>query len=147
MILVNTIGHIKSGLHLDDKYYGWVMAAFGVGAAVAAFVAGSIDKTPTRAISLISGALLLGLSVCFANIVSYNILIGLWLFAGLGQSLAEMPSETLIAETIQSGDQGKYTGRILPFLTYGGPSPTPLQDLLEPGILKKNFSMVAYLPY
>ena len=110
MILVNTIGHIKSGLHLDDKYYGWVMAAFGVGAAVAAFVAGSIDKTPTRAISLISGALLLGISVCFANDVSYSFLIGLWLLAGLGQSLAEMPSETLIAETIQSGDQGKVYG-------------------------------------
>ncbi|MEO5999169.1 MAG: MFS transporter, partial [Chitinophagaceae bacterium] len=43
MILVNTIGHIKTGLHLDDKSYGTVMAAFGVGAAVAAFIAGSLD--------------------------------------------------------------------------------------------------------
>jgi hypothetical protein len=30
-ILVNTVGHIKSGLHLNDQHYGWVMAAFGVG--------------------------------------------------------------------------------------------------------------------
>lgn len=109
-ILVNTIGHIKSGLHLDDKYYGWVMAAFGLGAAVAAFVAGSLDKTTTRVLSLISGALLLGLTVSFANYVPYGMLLVLWLLAGLGQSLAEMPSETLIAENIESGDQGKVYG-------------------------------------
>lgn len=110
MILVNTIGHIKNGLQLDDKYYGWVMAAFGLGAAVAAFVAGSLDKTTTRAISLISGALMLGLTVSFANYVSYAVLLAFWLFAGLGQSLAEMPSETLIAENIESNDQGKVYG-------------------------------------
>ncbi len=110
MILVNTIGHIKNGLQLDDKYYGWVMASFGIGAAIAAFVAGSLDKTKTRAISLVSGALLLGLTVSFANYVSYSVLLALWLFAGLGQSLAEMPSETLIAENVASGDQGKVYG-------------------------------------
>ncbi len=32
------------------------------------------------------------------------------MFAGLGQSLAEMPSETLIAENIASADQGKVYG-------------------------------------
>ena len=110
MILVNTISHIKNGLHLDNKYYGWVMAAFGFGAAIAAFVAGSLDKSKTRNISLISGALLLGVTICFANYVPYPALIFLWLFAGLGQSLAEMPSETLIAENIASADQGKVYG-------------------------------------
>lgn len=110
MILVNTIGHIKNALHADDKYYGWVMAAFGIGAAVAAFVSGSIDKSKTRAVSLVSGALLLGVTICFANYVAYPILLGLWLLAGLGQSLAEMPSETLIAENIEAADQGKVYG-------------------------------------
>ncbi|MDB5277351.1 MAG: transporter [Ferruginibacter sp.] len=110
MILVNTIGHTKNGLHLDDKYYGWVMATFGIGAAIAAFVAGSLDKSTTRSISLISGALILGFTVCFANYVPYSMLLVLWLFAGLGQSLAEMPSETLIAENIASADQGKVYG-------------------------------------
>lgn len=110
MILVNSIGHIKNGLHLSDKYYGWIMAAFGFGAAIAAFVSGSLDKSKTRAVSLISGALILGISICFANNASYSVLLGLWLFAGLGQSLAEMPSETLIAENISSADQGKVYG-------------------------------------
>ena len=110
MILVNTISHIKNGLLLDDKYYGWVMAVFGIGAAIAAFLLGSLDKSKTRSVSLISGAFLLGLSICFANYVSYPVLIIFWLLAGLGQSLAEMPSETLIAENIASDNQGKVYG-------------------------------------
>jgi NRE family putative nickel resistance protein-like MFS transporter len=110
MILVNTISHIKNGLHLADKYYGLVMAAFGIGAALAAILAGSLDKSKTRNISLISGAFLLGITICIANFVTYGILLTLWIFAGLGQSLAEMPSETLIAENISSENQGKVFG-------------------------------------
>lgn len=110
MILVNTIGHIKNSLQLDDKYYGWAMAVFGIGAAVAAFVLGSLDKSKTRSTSLISGAFLLAISISLANFVGYPVLLILWLFAGLGQSLAEMPSETLIAETIDSENQGKVYG-------------------------------------
>lgn len=110
MILVNTINHVKNGLHLDDKHYGWVMAFFGIGAAVAAFLAGSLDKSRTRAVSLITGVILLGLAVSFANFASYSLLLVMWLLAGLGQSLAEMPSETLIGENIESADQGKVYG-------------------------------------
>jgi NRE family putative nickel resistance protein-like MFS transporter len=110
MILVNTISHIKNSLLLDDKYYGWAMAIFGIGAAIAAFLLGSLDKSKTRSSSLISGALLLGISICMVNYVGYPLLLVLWLFAGLGQSLAEMPSETLIAETIESKNQGKVYG-------------------------------------
>ena len=110
MILVNTISHIKNSLLLDDKFYGWAMAIFGIGAAIAAFLLGSLDKSKTRSTSLISGAFLLGISVCMVNYVGYPVLLVLWLFAGLGQSLAEMPSETLIAETIASENQGKVYG-------------------------------------
>ncbi len=110
MILVNTISQVKNGLHLTDAHYGWAMAAFGIGAAVAAFVAGVYDKSKTRSGSLIGGAFLLGASVCFANFASLAVLIALWVFAGLGQSLAEMPSETLIGENIASADQGKVYG-------------------------------------
>jgi NRE family putative nickel resistance protein-like MFS transporter len=110
MILVNTISHIKTILLLDDKYYGWAMAAFGIGAAISAFVLGSLDKSKTRSTSLISGAFLLGVSICMVNFVGYSALLVLWIFAGLGQSLAEMPSETLIAETIASENQGKVYG-------------------------------------
>lgn len=109
-ILVNTVGHIKSGLHLDDKHYGWVMAAFGIGASIAAFVAGSLDKTKSRRLSLIAGALVLAVTISITNFVGYPIMLVLWLFAGLGQSLAEMPSETLIGENIAENEQGKVYG-------------------------------------
>ncbi len=109
-ILVNTVGHIKSGLHLDDKHYGWVMAAFGIGASIAAFVAGSLDKTKTRRLSLIVGALVLAITISITNFVGYPVMLVLWLFAGLGQSLAEMPSETLIGENIAENEQGKVYG-------------------------------------
>ncbi|HKB44875.1 MAG TPA: MFS transporter, partial [Chitinophagaceae bacterium] len=42
-ILVNTVGYIKGQLHLTDKHYGYVMAAFGIGAAIAAFASGNFD--------------------------------------------------------------------------------------------------------
>ncbi|MEO8948946.1 MAG: MFS transporter [Mucilaginibacter sp.] len=109
-ILVNTVGHIKSGLHLDDRHYGWVMAAFGIGASIAAFVAGSLDKTKTRRLSLIVGALVLAITISITNFVGYPMMLVLWLFAGLGQSLAEMPSETLIGENIPENEQGKVYG-------------------------------------
>lgn len=110
MILVNTISQVKNGLHLNDTQYGWAMAAFGIGAAFAAFLSGIYDKSKSRSVSLIGGAILLGGSICFANFVPISILVFLWIFAGLGQSLAEMPSETLIGENIASADQGKVYG-------------------------------------
>lgn len=110
MILVNTISHVRDELLLDNKYYGWLMAAFGIGASIAAFASGIIDKTKSRSVSLISGALLLGFSICFANYANFPILVLLWILAGLGQSLAEIPSETLIGENIASENQGKVYG-------------------------------------
>ncbi|MBA4167025.1 MAG: MFS transporter [Chitinophagaceae bacterium] len=109
-ILVNSINQIKNGLHLSDNYYGWLMALFGIGAAVAAFASGALDKSTSRHFSLIAGVLLLGLSISFANYAAYPMLLILWMLAGLGQSLAEIPSETLIGENISSPDQGKVYG-------------------------------------
>ena len=155
MILVNTISHIKNGLQLENKYYGWVMAAFGIGAAIAAFVAGSIDKSKTRAVSLIVGASVLGMAICFANYLPYSLLFILWLIAGLGQSLAEMPSETLIAENIASADQGKVYGSHFAFshlwwaITYPIAgflgSRFPQNDFLYGGLLTLAITIAAML--
>ncbi len=109
-ILVNTIGHVKTDLQLTDSNYGWAMGVFGVGAAVAAFTAGILDRSKTRSTSLLLGVFLLGGAVALANTAGYVGLLVLWAFAGLGQSLAEMPSETLIGEQIASEDQAKVYG-------------------------------------
>lgn len=109
-ILVNTVGHIKSVMGLDDHHYGWAMSAFALGAALAAFASGNLDKSPSRRRSLITGALLLGGTVAMAGSASYPVFIILWLLAGLGQSLAEIPSETLIGENVPSDHQGQVYG-------------------------------------
>jgi NRE family putative nickel resistance protein-like MFS transporter len=110
MVLVNSVGLIKTSLRLDDSHYGYVMSVFGVGAAISAFLIGSLDKTKTRSLSLMSGALLIGLAIIAANFIPYNGVLLLWVLAGIGQSLADMPSETLIGENIEAKDQGKVYG-------------------------------------
>ena len=107
LILVNTIVLVKGGLELTDKDYGIIMAAFAIGAMVAAFVSGAIDKSKSRRISLIIGALILGVAISFANYLDFSMLFIVWIVAGLGQSLAEIPSETLIGETVPIEEQGK----------------------------------------
>ncbi len=57
----------------------------------------------------------LGLAISVANYVGYSVLLMLWLMAGLGQSLAEILSETLIGENIEEGEQGKVYGSHLAF--------------------------------
>ncbi|AZB17249.1 MFS transporter [Chryseobacterium indologenes] len=145
MVLVNTVGLVKTSLQLDDKHYGWIMTVFGVGAAITAFLLGSLDKTKTRSISLISGAILIGVSIIFANYVGYNSLLLLWILAGIGQTLADMPSETLIGENIEPKDQGKVYGSHFAFshLWWAIAYPTagflgtqfPDQDFLYGGLL------------
>lgn len=110
LILVNTIVLVKGGLGLTDKDYGIIMAAFAIGAMVEAFVSGAIDKSKSRRISLIIGALILGIAISAANYLDFSMLFLVWIIAGLGQSLAEIPSETLIGETVPIKEQGKVYG-------------------------------------
>ncbi len=109
-ILVNTITLVKGGLNLTDRDYGLIMAAFGIGATIAAFVSGAVDKTKSRRTSLILGALTLGFAISAANYLNFSLLFVFWIIAGLGQSLAEIPSETLIGENIPEEEQGKVYG-------------------------------------
>lgn len=109
-ILVNTVGFVKGQLHLGDKQYGYVMAAFGIGAAVAAFASGNFDKSKNRVFSLFTGGILVCLSIAFANYVVFVPLLVLWLIAGFGQTLGEMPSLILIAEKYRKEEHGKIYG-------------------------------------
>lgn len=109
-ILVSTVGYVKGVLNYGDKQYGWVMSALGVGAVIGAFGSAMIDNSQSRKRSLIAGALILSLSVIAANNVSLYVLLPLWVLAGLGQNLAEMPSQLLIAERIPEEQQGRVYG-------------------------------------
>jgi len=109
-ILVNTIGHLKGGLHLTNVHYGWIMAAFGVGATIAAFTTNFVDRSKNKTRILIIGAAMISLSIGMANMAHYWILVILWILAGLGQSYTEMPSQILIAENTVLSQQGRVYG-------------------------------------
>lgn len=109
-IMVNSIGHIKGEMMLGDDEYGFIMAAFGAGATIAAFTSSTLDRSKNKTILLATGAFMLGVSVLVANFVSSDILILLWIIAGLGISFADMPSQILIAENIKLSQQGKAYG-------------------------------------
>lgn len=139
-ILVNTVGHVKTGLGLTDSHYCWVMSAFGIGATMAAF-AGGFDTSTSRRASLVGGALLLGGAIVGANVAGYPVLLGLWVLAGLGQSLAEIPSETLIGEQIEPVNRAKCLDHTSPFHTCGGPSLTPSPGSRAVGFRVRIFCM------
>ena len=109
-ILVNTIGYIKGTLNLHDTEYGYVMAAFGIGAAIAAFASGNLDRSKNKMASLMVGGGLVCVAIAFGNYVTFIPLLILWLIAGFGQTLAEMPSQILIAENIPKEEHGKVYG-------------------------------------
>jgi NRE family putative nickel resistance protein-like MFS transporter len=66
-ILVNTVGYVKGQLHLTDKNYGYVMAAFGLGAAIAAFASGNFDKSKNRVAYFVICGVLLFIYISFLN--------------------------------------------------------------------------------
>jgi NRE family putative nickel resistance protein-like MFS transporter len=61
-------------------------------------------------LSLMAGGIMVCLSVAFANYTVFIPLMVLWLIAGFGQTLAEMPSQILIAGNIPKKDHGKVYG-------------------------------------
>lgn len=128
-ILVNTVGYIKGQLYLTDKHYGYVMAAFGIDAAIAAFASGNFDKSKNRIASLMTGGGLVCVSIAFGNYVVFIPLLILWLIADFGQTLAEMPSQILIAEKILKEEHGKVYGAHFACHIYGGLLHIPLQDM------------------
>ncbi len=110
-ILVNTIGFVKGVLQQGDKQYGLVMSALGVGAVIGAFGSAIFDKSKSRKISLLVGGIAVSLALIPAGLSpSIWVLMLLWLVAGFGQNLAEMPSQMLIAERIPLEQQGRVYG-------------------------------------
>ncbi len=109
-ILVNTIGYVKGTLKLSSMEYGWVMAAFGIGATVAAVTVGAINKKWQPTILVLFGAILISLAILPANYVGLVPLILLWAIAGMGQVFVNLPTQTLIADQIPSNFQGRVYG-------------------------------------
>ncbi|MEH1823884.1 MAG: MFS transporter [Nostoc sp.] len=109
-ILVNTVGYVQETLKLGNVQYGWVMAAFGIGATLSAVAFGVISQRFTRTTFVLFGAILITLSLLRANYASLSLLMVLWLMAGFGQNCVNLPTQTLIADRIPRDAQGRVYG-------------------------------------
>ncbi len=109
-VLVNTVVYVKEGLSLGDISYGWLMAAFGVGATLAALALGAFEKRLPRTTFILLGALLSTLAILPANWLPLAPLMLFWLIAGAGQNWVNLPTQTLIADRTPEHLQGRVYG-------------------------------------
>ena len=109
-ILVNTVSYVQSALHLGKVEYGWVMAAYGIGATIAAALLNRMSHRTNRLTILGLGTLLLTSVMLVAQGASLGILMGLWTIAGMGQSVIDLSAQTLIADRVSVELQGRVYG-------------------------------------
>jgi MFS transporter, NRE family, putaive nickel resistance protein len=106
-VLVNTVGYISSILHLGDREYGWAMMAFGVGMVIAALVVAATQTYLARHWLLFGGAILMVISIFFADRSTFPGLILLWLCVGIGKNAIDLPTQIAIGDRIPKHQQGQ----------------------------------------
>jgi MFS transporter, NRE family, putaive nickel resistance protein len=109
-VLVNTVGHLQGSLHGGKLEYGWVMAAFGLGATLAALSSGYLKQKVSSVFLISGGAVVMTLAVLPANFVSLGGLLVLWAIAGAGQTLVNVMVQNLIADRVSTEIQGRVYG-------------------------------------
>lgn len=109
-ILVNTVGYVQGILQLGDVEYGWVMAAFGIGATASAVVIGTIGQGWSRTAIILAGVVILTTALLPASYANLPWLMFLWLLAGIGQNCVNLSTQTLIADRIPTDSQGRVYG-------------------------------------
>lgn len=109
-ILVNTVGYVQGGLHFGKIEYGWVMAVFGIGATIASIGLGNFQQRFRPMLWMSIGAVLITLAVLPANFANLSGLLVLWTIAGVGQTLVNVPTQTLITDRVAVELQGRVYG-------------------------------------
>lgn len=109
-ILVNTIGYVQGTLKLGGVQYGWVMAAFGIGATIGAIAVGIVGMRWARTTLVLLGTTLITLVLLPANYAGLAPLMMLWLVAGVGQTSVNVTTQTLIADRVPAEFQGRVYG-------------------------------------
>ncbi len=109
-ILVNTVGYVQGNLQLGKLEYGWVMAAFGIGATLTSLCLGTFNPRQKQTALTGLGAALITLALLPASWVSLGGLLLLWIVAGVGQTLVNVPTQTLIADRVDVDIQGRVYG-------------------------------------
>jgi MFS transporter, NRE family, putaive nickel resistance protein len=109
-ILVNTVGYVQGALHLSKIEYGWVMAAFGIGATLASVGLGNTKQKISPVLFTSIGAMLITLALLPANFANLAGIFVLWVVAGAGQTLVNVPTQALIADRVAVDIQGRVYG-------------------------------------
>jgi MFS transporter, NRE family, putaive nickel resistance protein len=109
-ILVNTVSHVQGTLQLGKLEYSWVMAAFGMGATLASVSLGNVRRKLTQTAYVSIGTMIVTLALLPANWVNLGGLLLLWIIAGIGQTLVNVPTQTLIADRVAVEVQGRVYG-------------------------------------
>ncbi len=109
-ILVNTVHHIQGTLQLGKVAYGGAMAAFGIGSTLASIRFASLTHIRTKSWIITCGAVLITLAIAPANAANFPSLLILWLLAGMGQVMVNLPTQMLIADRVAVELQGRVYG-------------------------------------
>jgi MFS transporter, NRE family, putaive nickel resistance protein len=109
-ILVNTVGYVRGTLHFGKIEYGWVMAAFGIGATLASVWLGNSQRKISPMLLTSVGTVAIVLALLPANLTNLWGLLLLWSIAGVGQTLVNVPTQTLIADRVAVEFQGRVYG-------------------------------------
>jgi MFS transporter, NRE family, putaive nickel resistance protein len=109
-ILVNTVGYVRGTLHFGKIEYGWVMAAFGIGATLASIWLGNSQRKISPILLTSVGTVAIVLALLPANLTNLWGLLLLWSIAGVGQTLVNVPTQTLIADRVAVEFQGRVYG-------------------------------------
>lgn len=110
LVLTVTVVRVKGGLGLGDGEYGWVMALYGAGAAVASLAFGVVGRRVPRVLATLVGAALTSLALLPADAAGLAPLMALWMLVGVGQNWVNLPAETLLAERTEERAQGRVYG-------------------------------------
>lgn len=109
LILTVTVARVQGGLGLTEAHFGWVMAAYGIGATAASLAVAKL-ATVTLPRWIAVGAVFTSVAVLPADFTPFGGLVLLWVLAGVGQNWVNLPTEALIAERTPLGAQGRVYG-------------------------------------
>ncbi len=106
MVIVNTVVLVQAGFGMTQRATALALAAFGGGSMIAAFVLPRLlDQIADRTAMLAGAALLIAGLVVGCFVTSYEQLLPLWFFLGLGYSLVQTPSGRLLRRSSQPEDR------------------------------------------
>ena len=111
MVLVNTVVLVRGTLDMNETSLAWAMGAFGAGSMLAALLLPRLlDRLPDRPVML-GGAVLLTVTLLAMALsirligLSWPLLLGAWLLAGLGYAAVPTPSGRLLRRSAHAEDR------------------------------------------